>query len=141
MVSGFRSIAHRLVSPVDACRIPNIAAVSANGAASEVFAPGVLAGQVILITGGGTGLGLGAALELARCGASVVVTGRRPEVLSEALAALAAVSCGDASPAMVVGDVRSADEARRIVSFALDRYGRLDTLVNNAGGQYFVPAE
>ena len=51
---------------------------------SEIFAPGLLSGQVALVTGGGTGLGKASALELARCGATVVIAGRRDEVLAEA---------------------------------------------------------
>ena len=100
---------------------------------SAVFAAGVLSGRVVLVTGGGTGLGKAAAQELAGCGASVVIAGRREEVL-----AAAAEEIGPAV-SYVAGDVR--DEAERLVRFALDRHGRLDVLVNNAGGQYFVPAE
>src|SRR5689334_11066021 len=103
--------------------------------ASEIFAPGLLSGQVALVTGGGTGLGKAAARELLACGASVVLTGRREEVLSAACAEL-----GDGC-AFVVGDVRSEESCLAIADFALERFGRLDTLVNNAGGQYFVPAE
>jgi hypothetical protein len=44
---------------------------------SEIFAPGLLSGQVALVTGGGTGLGKATALELARCGAAVTIVGRR----------------------------------------------------------------
>ena len=53
---------------------------------SAVFADGVLDERVILVTGGGTGLGRAAATELAACGASVVIAGRREEVLAEAAA-------------------------------------------------------
>src|SRR3954447_11628951 len=100
---------------------------------SEMFAPGLLDGRVALVTGGGTGLGLAAAAELRACGAEVVVSGRRQEVLDEAAAELGAHA--------VAGDVREPADAERIVRFALERCGRLDALVNNAGGQYFVPAE
>ena len=100
---------------------------------SAVFADGVLSGRVALVTGGGTGLGKAAAQELAACGASVVIAGRREEVL-----AAAAEEIGTAV-SYVAGDVR--EEAERLVRFALDRHGRLDVLVNNAGGQYFVPAD
>jgi citronellol/citronellal dehydrogenase len=100
---------------------------------SQVFAESVLDERVSLITGGGTGLGKAAAVELARCGARVVIAGRREEVLA------AAVQEIGAGASYVVGDVR--EDASRIVQTVLDRAGRLDVLVNNAGGQYFVPAE
>lgn len=102
---------------------------------SQIFADGVLEGQVILVTGGGTGLGRAAAAELIACGASVLICGRREEVLREAAGAL-----GDRC-SFVTGDVREVADAERIVDVCLERHGRLDTLVNNAGGQYFVPAE
>jgi citronellol/citronellal dehydrogenase len=102
---------------------------------SEIFAPGLLDGQVALVTGGGTGLGKAAAHELARCGARVVLTGRRAEVLDAAAAEI-----GPAA-STVVGDIREDDSAAQIVDTVLERHGRLDVLVNNAGGQYFVPAE
>lgn len=102
---------------------------------SQIFADGVLEGQVILVTGGGTGLGRAAAAELIACGASVLICGRREEVLREAAGAL-----GDRC-SFVTGDVREVADAERIVDACLERHGRLDTLVNNAGGQYFVPAE
>lgn len=100
---------------------------------SQVFAESVLDERVSLVTGGGTGLGKAAALELARCGAQVVIAGRREEVLA------AAVDEIGPGASYVVGDVR--EDAARIVRSVLDRHGRLDVLVNNAGGQYFVPAE
>jgi citronellol/citronellal dehydrogenase len=102
---------------------------------SEVFADEMLTGRVVLVTGGGTGLGRAAAVELAGCGAEVVIAGRREHVLEQAVA-----SIGHGA-SHVVGDVRDPDDARRIVGACLERHGRLDVLVNNAGGQYFVPAE
>jgi citronellol/citronellal dehydrogenase len=100
---------------------------------SEVFADGVLAGRAVLVTGGGTGLGRATAAELRRCGAEVVICGRREAVLAETAAELGLHH--------VAGDVREDADAERILRFALERCGRLDALVNNAGGQYFTPAE
>lgn len=105
---------------------------------SEIFAPDLLHGRAVLITGGGTGLGLATALELARCGAHVTIAGRRAEVLEQAVERIVAAG-GSASS--VAGDVRERDDARRIVGETLERAGRMDLLVNNAGGQYFTPAE
>jgi citronellol/citronellal dehydrogenase len=101
--------------------------------ASEIFAPGLLDGQVAIVTGGGTGLGKAAAAELVACGAEVLIVGRRAEVLESAADEIGCV--------WEAGDVRSSEEAARLVTAALDRFGRLDVLVNNAGGQYFAPAE
>jgi citronellol/citronellal dehydrogenase len=112
--------------------------MSARQPDSQVFAPGLLSGQVALVTGGGTGLGKATALELARCGAAVTIAGRRAEVL-EAAASEIVTTAGKADP--MTGDVRDPDDARRLVQSVLDRHGRLDVLVNNAGGQYFTPAE
>jgi citronellol/citronellal dehydrogenase len=102
---------------------------------SEIFEPDALSGRVAIVTGGGTNLGRAAAMELAGCGANVVIAGRRPEVLEEA-AALIGERC-----TTVAGDIREPDQAAAIVDAALERHGRLDLLLNNAGGQYFVPAE
>jgi citronellol/citronellal dehydrogenase len=88
-----------------------------------------------LVTGGGTNLGKAAAAELVRCGAAVVIAGRRKEVLAETAAELGE-GCS-----WVSGDIREHSGAEAIVSGVLERHGHLDFLLNNAGGQYFVPAE
>jgi citronellol/citronellal dehydrogenase len=102
---------------------------------SRVFADGALAGHVALVTGGGTNLGKAAAAELACCGASVVIAGRRQEVLEDAAAEIGE-RCSWA-----VGDIRKRPGAEQLVRVALERHGKLDFLLNNAGGQYFAPAE
>jgi citronellol/citronellal dehydrogenase len=114
---------------------PGSPAAAPDTAASAIFAPDALAGRVVLVTGGGTNLGRHAALELAAAGADVVIAGRRADVLAHAAAAI-----GERCTP-VAGDIRDAGDAARIVDGAVRRHGRLDVLVNNAGGQYFVPAE
>jgi citronellol/citronellal dehydrogenase len=106
---------------------------------SQIFAPGLLEGRVVLVTGGGTGLGRASALEMARCGASVIIGGRRAEVIEQAASEIAAAATGEVTG--VVGDVREREGAAALVGSALERHGRLDVLVNNAGGQFFSPAE
>jgi citronellol/citronellal dehydrogenase len=112
--------------------------MSAPGTTSKIFARGALEGLSVLITGGGTGLGRESAFELARCGALVTITGRRGQVLAEAAAQLEGAG-GEIG--WIAGDVREPVEARRLVAEVLERRGRLDVLVNNAGGQFFSPAE
>jgi citronellol/citronellal dehydrogenase len=102
---------------------------------SRVFAPGVLDGQAAIVTGGGTNLGKAAAVELTRCGASVVIAGRRQPVLAETAAEIGE-GCS-----FVAADIRERAGAEAIVAVALERHGRLDLLLNNAGGQYFAAAE
>lgn len=102
---------------------------------SEIFASDLLAGHVAIVTGGGTNLGKAAAAEFARCGADVVIAGRRENVL-EAAAAEVGPHC-----TWVRGDIREAADCARIVDAALERHGHVDTLLNNAGGQYFASAE
>lgn len=87
------------------------------------------------MTGGGTNLGRAAATELARCGAAVVIAGRREEVLEAASGEL-----GERT-SWVTGDIREPKDAEAMVRTVLDRYGHLDFLLNNAGGQYFSAAE
>jgi NAD(P)-dependent dehydrogenase (short-subunit alcohol dehydrogenase family) len=103
---------------------------------SKIFASGLLDGQVAIVSGGGSGLGRASALELAACGATVVVCGRRSEPLDET----AAMAEGGRVEA-VTCDIREEPEVAVLVDGVLERHGQIDALVNNAGGQYMTPAE
>jgi len=102
-----------------------------------VFRDDILEGQVALITGGGTGIGLGIARTLARCGASVVIASRRPKHLDPALAVLAEE--GGTATAMQT-DVRDPEKLRETIETAAANHGRLDILVNNAAGNFYAPS-
>ena len=103
---------------------------------SKLFAPDLLTGQVALVTGGGSGLGRATAVELAACGAQVVVCGRRLEPLEET-----AGMCEDGRCEARTCDIREEGQVGELVDGVLERHGRVDLLVNNAGGQFLTPAE
>jgi NAD(P)-dependent dehydrogenase (short-subunit alcohol dehydrogenase family) len=104
--------------------------------ASEVFRPGLLEGQVAVVSGGGSGLGRAIALELAGLGAQVQICGRRLGPLQETADASAegrieAMAC----------DIREEDQVNALIDGVVARHGRVDLLVNNAGGQFLSAAE
>ena len=100
------------------------------------FAPGLFAGQVALVTGGGTGIGRAVALELLQLGAKVVIASRKPEHLEPAVAELSKFGEVVALPC----DIREPARVEQLVTDILARYGQLDVLINNAGGQFPSPA-
>jgi NAD(P)-dependent dehydrogenase (short-subunit alcohol dehydrogenase family) len=105
---------------------------------TSVLSPEANAGKVVLITGGGTGIGRATAMSFARSGASLAICGRRPEPLEAARTAIEAEGAGClAFPC----DIREVEQVDDLLSAVLDRYGRIDVLVNNAGGQFVAPAE
>src|SRR6478672_8387855 len=88
-----------------------------------------LNGKTALVTGGGSGIGLGCALALAREGCRVAIAGRRIEVLQEA-----AASWSSKPPILVqVCDVAERSDVERLFTWASQQLGQIDILVNAAG--------
>src|SRR5215211_2975106 len=105
---------------------------------SRIFAPGLLEGQVCVVSGAGTGLGKATALELAGLGATVVGCGRRTEPL-EGMASKVEQRGGTAEFEAL--DIRDTEAVDGFMDGVVERHGRIDLLVNNAGGQFLSPGE
>ncbi len=105
--------------------------------ASHVFAAGLYRGKTVLVSGGGSGIGLSIAWLLGRLGARVVICGRSEERLAPAAAGLRAKGLDVLA---VAGDIRDESAVEVVHDAARTRFGPVDLLVNNAGGQYPQPA-
>lgn len=102
----------------------------------SIFKPDLFAGQTIIVTGGGSGIGRCTAHELAALGAHVVLVGRKPEKL-QAVAMEIVEDGGQAS--WHTCDIREEDAVRQLVKKLIEDHGSIEGLVNNAGGQYPAP--
>ncbi len=102
-----------------------------------VYRPDLYAGQVALVTGGGTGLGRATAFLLARLGAQVVIAGRTLAKLEDAAAAATAHGL---TLIPLAADIRDPEAVAALLPRVWERCGRLNLLVNNAGGQFPQPA-
>ena len=100
---------------------------------------GALKGQVIVVTGGGTGLGRAMTTAFLRLGAQVVICSRKMDVLETAAAELTAETGGEVLP--VTCDVRDYTAVEEMLQAALGKFGRVDGLVNNAAGNFISPTE
>lgn len=116
-----------------------VAAMEAPDAPSQrIFAPGILQGQVAIVTGGGSGIGLATAHEMVRLGARVAICGRTTAKLDTAAEQLrAAGGTVLAQPC----DIREPAQVEAFVTAVLGELGRVDIVVNNAGGQFPSPAQ
>jgi NAD(P)-dependent dehydrogenase (short-subunit alcohol dehydrogenase family) len=103
-----------------------------------MLAEGTFTDRVAVVTGGGSGMGRAMALEFARLGAAVVVAGRRPDPLAETVRQVEARG-GRALAAPT--DVRDPGQVDAMVATAVDAFGRVDVLVNDAAGNFVVRAE
>ena len=103
-----------------------------------MFAANVLAGQTAVVTGGGTGLGLAIARALGKLGARVVIASRKREHLD---AGAAAIRSDGTAVLPVQVDIRDPAQVDAMVAQAIDAFGHLDILVNNAAGNFICKAE
>ena len=104
----------------------------------QLFADGLFDGEVVLITGGGTGIGLVSAMEMGRLGAKIAICGRRPAPLEAAVKELESLGI-EAFGAPC--DIREPEAIDAYVDTVLERFERIDVLINNAGGQFPTTAE
>ncbi len=105
---------------------------------SRIFRQDLLQGQVCVVSGAGSGLGRASALELARLGATVIGCGRRPEPIEETARMIADDGGSAEAEAM---DIRDEEAVDSMFDAVLERHGKVDVLLNNAGGQFLSPAE
>jgi citronellol/citronellal dehydrogenase len=104
----------------------------------SVFRPELFKGQVVLVTGGGSGIGRCTAHELAALGAHVVLLGRKLEKLQHVASEIVADGGRCAFHAC---DIRSELQVQDVIQAIVVAHGRIHGLVNNAGGQYITPLE
>ncbi len=104
----------------------------------SVFAPNLFAGKVVVVTGGGSGIGRCVAHELASLGAQVALVGRKVEKLQ---AVADEITADGGKVSFQVCDIRDEDAVKQTVAAIVVAHGRIDGLVNNAGGQFMTPLE
>lgn len=99
----------------------------------SIFRNDAFAGKVVIVTGGGSGIGRCTAHELASLGAQVVTTGRKIEKLEKVIAEITEDG-GHAHG--IVCDNREEVQVKNMIAEVIEKFGRIDGLVNNAGGQF-----
>jgi len=102
------------------------------------FRSGSFAGKIALITGAGSGIGRCCAHELASLGAKVILLGRDVAKLD---CVVAEIREDGGSADLVICDIREEQAVRQVVEQIVTHHGRVDLLVNNAGGQFPAPLE
>jgi NAD(P)-dependent dehydrogenase (short-subunit alcohol dehydrogenase family) len=110
-----------------------------NGYKAPMFTSEVLKDQVIVVTGGGSGLGKAMSRYFLQLGARVVITSRNLEKLKNTAAELEKETGGTVLP--VKCDVRNYDEVEAMLSVTLETFGKVDGLLNNAAGNFISPTE
>jgi len=102
-----------------------------------IFKEDLFKDKTVLVTGGGTGIGKEIAAQYLKAGATVFICGRKEEKLREAIGELSLLGpCFEKST-----DIRDTSQINELAAFIKEKKGRLDILINNAGGQFLSPAE
>jgi citronellol/citronellal dehydrogenase len=104
----------------------------------SIYRAGLFAGQTVIVTGGGSGIGRCTAHELASLGAALALVGRKIEKLQDVQAEIEAAAPG-AKVSIHSCDIRDEPGVKQMITDVLAAHGRIDGLVNNAGGQYPQP--
>lgn len=103
-----------------------------------MFDPRILADRSILVTGGGSGLGLAMARTFVSYGAKVTIAGRTRGRLEAAVKEIRASAREGGDADFFPADVREPEQVERLVAHAVERFGKLDGLVNNAAGNFLA---
>jgi citronellol/citronellal dehydrogenase len=102
-----------------------------------IFQKDLFKDKTVLVTGGGTGIGKEIATQFLKAGATVFICGRKEEKLREALEELRQLGpCYEKTT-----DIRDTTQINELAAFIMEKKGRLDILINNAGGQFLSAAE
>ena len=102
----------------------------------SLFQPSLFSGKTVLVTGGGSGIGLAIARQFLECGATVFICSRKLERIEKAVLELEPLGT-------VYGhtlDIREPEQVSKMADFIAEKVGKLDILINNAGGQFPSPA-
>lgn len=111
-----------------------VVAPAPSGKSNEIFAPGLMKGKVLFVTGGGSGIGLGICLAFARLGAKVGICGRTESKLATAVEAIKRAGAEDVF--YMKADVRKPEECEAALNAVGAKWGKVDVFVNNAAGNF-----
>ena len=100
---------------------------------------GALEKKTILITGGGTGLGKSIGKYCIELGANLIITSRRQKILEQTAEELSNLGPGEILA--IPSDVRNVDDVETVINKSLEKFGKIDSLLNNAAGNFISPTE